>query len=76
MFTTTKEIAEKFIKDGWGTDTSFSELTLKEAKEKGYLFAVDGIRKGRKFFKMNVCNNTYDDNGELLYYGNLKISAT
>lgn len=44
--TTAEEIKKKFIDDGWSKDISFYELTLEEAKEKGYLFAVDGINKG------------------------------
>ena len=36
MLKNTKEIKEKFIKEGWNKNISFSELTLQEAKEKGY----------------------------------------
>lgn len=44
-FGTTEELAKKFIADGWNSNTSFSELTLDEAKEKGYLFAVNGKKR-------------------------------
>ena len=69
VFLTAEEITKKFIDDGWGTDTSFSELTLEEAKEKGYLFAEVGIAKGRKYFKKTVSNNIYDDTGNLMCFG-------
>ena len=68
VFTTPDEITKHFIEDGWGKDTSFSELTLEESKEKGYLFAIEGISKGRKYFKMNSCNNIYDDTGKVMCY--------
>ena len=63
--TTAEEIKKKFIDDGWSKDISFYELTLEEAKEKGYLFAVDGINKGQKFFVMNGNGNIYKNNGEI-----------
>jgi len=68
IYTTTEEIRDAFIKDGWNGNTSFSELTMDEAKEKGYLFAVNGISKGQKYFKMNVCGNIYDEKGKLVMY--------
>lgn len=68
MFKTTEQITNKFIKDGWSKNTSFEELKLQEAEEKGLLFAVEGIKKGRKYFKMNTCNNIYDDKGKIALY--------
>lgn len=67
-FGTTEEIAKKFIADGWNPNTFFSELTLDEAKEKGYLFAVNGIKKGRNYFKMDATGNIYDDNGKIALF--------
>ena len=63
--TTIEEMKKKFINDGWSKDISFSELTLEEAKEKGYLFAIDGINNGQKFFVMNGNGNIYKSNGEI-----------
>ena len=63
--TTAEEMTKKFVKDGWSKDTSFYELTLEEAKEKGYLFAVDEINNGQKFFVMNGNGNIYKSNGEI-----------
>lgn len=71
---TAEEMTKKFLKDGWGPNTSFSELTLDEAKEKGLRFVIEGINKGRKFFRMNVCNNIYDDTGKLVSF-DLKASG-
>lgn len=67
-FRTTEEIAKRFIADGWNKDISFSELTLDEAKEKGFFFAVYWINKGRKFFKMDANGNIYDDNGKIVLF--------
>lgn len=63
--TTVEEMKKKFVNDGWSKDISFSELTLEEAKEKGYSFAVDGINNGQKFFVMNGNGNIYKSNGEI-----------
>lgn len=68
-YTTAEEITSEFIKSGWGEDTIFSELSFEEAKERGYCFVVDGMNRGRKYFKMGVCGNIYDDKGKLLMFG-------
>ena len=68
MKITTEEMRKKFIEDGWNEDTSFAELTLEEAKEKGYSFAVVGINKGQQYFKMNGNGNIYDGNGKIVYF--------
>jgi hypothetical protein len=49
---TAEQITSKFIKDGWSNNISFSELELKEAIEKGLLFAVRGIEQGKKYFSV------------------------
>ncbi len=66
--TTIQEITKAFIADGWNKDTTFSELTLQEAKKKGYLFALSRIKKGHSFFKMEGSGNIYDDYGNIAYY--------
>ena len=68
VYKTAEEITQKFIKDGWTENTSFSELSLEEAKERGLLFVIGGINKGHKYFKMNVCGNIYDDRGKLVMF--------
>ena len=65
-YTNTKEISEAFIRDGWGKDTSFSEVTLEDTMENGLYFAVKAIQKGRKIFRMNVSGNIFSDSGKLL----------
>lgn len=67
-FKNAEEITRFFIKDGWNKNTTFSELSEKEAEEKGYYFATNGMKKGRKYFVMGVCGNVYDDNGEIAMY--------
>ena len=68
MFKTTEQITNKFIKEGWSKNTSFEELELKEAEKEGLSFVIEGIKKGRKYFKMNICNNIYDDKGKIVLY--------
>lgn len=68
IFTNVEQIREKFIKDGWNERISFVELSLEEAKEKGYLFAINGISKGVKYFKMNDNGNIYSNKGKVLIY--------
>ncbi len=68
IFKTSEEIEKAFVNDGWSKNIEFSELTAEEAKEKGYLFAISGISKGHKFFKMKKCGNIYNDKGEICYF--------
>ena len=68
MLKNTKEIKEKFIKEGWDKNINFSELTLQEAKEKGCLFAIWGIEKGEKYFILNENGNIYDSKGKIACY--------
>ena len=68
VFYTTEQITKKFIEGGWNKNISFKELSLKEAEEAGYTFAITGINKGRKYFIMNICGNIYDDKGKLVMY--------
>lgn len=72
VYKTTEEITKKFIEDGWSPNTFFTELTLEEAVEKGYLFAIDKISKGHKYFKMNITENIFDEKGEIVMF-NLKV---
>lgn len=66
-YATAEEITEGFRASGWSINTLFTELTLAEAREKGYLFAVYGVLKGRKYFKMNN-GNIYDDSGKIAMF--------
>ncbi len=66
-FKTVEQITNKFIKDGWGKNTSFEELSLEEVSENG-MSLVAGIKKGIKYFKMNICNTIYDDKGKVVLY--------
>lgn len=72
-FITAEEITKWFIKEGWDENISFSELTAEEAYEKGYTFALNGMAKGRKFFRMNATGNIFDDNGNIAMF-NVAIS--
>lgn len=63
-----EQITKKFITDGWSENTSFTELSLEEAKQNGYTFAINGIIKGIKYFKMSVTGNIFNDKGEVVYF--------
>ena len=68
-YTTTEEIKQAFIKDGWSKNTSFTELTVEEAEKRGMIYAVNEIKQGRKYFKMNVSGNIFNDRGKLILFG-------
>lgn len=61
-----EELKKKFMEEGWGKDTTFKDLTLEEAKKKGYLFAVRGISEGKRYYKMERSGNIYDQYGKLV----------
>lgn len=62
-----EEITTAFLKKGWSNIT-FSEVTIDEARERGLLFALPMISKGKKVFKMNETGNIYSDTGRVLIY--------
>ena len=63
---TKEELKERFLAEGWGKDTDFMELTLEDAKKKGYLFAVRGILEGKRYYRMEQSGNIYDNYGRLV----------
>lgn len=67
-FNNVEQIKEYFVKDGWSDDISFDELSLEEAKNNGYLFAINGIHNGEKFFKMKVSEDIYNHKGKVVMY--------
>lgn len=68
IFTNTEQISRKFIEDGWNKNTSFVEVSLDEAKENGYLFMINNITEGKKYFRMKANGNIYDNKGEIVLY--------
>ncbi len=68
MYNNAEEIRKAFVNDGWSKNTTFAELTLNDAEKEGLLFAVDGIKKGKKYFRMNVSGNIFDSYGEIAFY--------
>lgn len=73
MFKTAEEITRYFINDGWSTNISFRELSEEEASKNGCTFLINKIKKGNKFYIMNICNNIYDEKGKLIFFGNVGI---
>lgn len=67
-FSNVEQIKEHFIKDGWSDDISFDELSIEEANNNGYLFAINGIANGEKFFKMKVSEDIYNHKGKVVMY--------
>ena len=61
---TSQEMKVKFEKDGWN-NVNFRELTKEEAKEKGYLFALN---TSMKFFVMIETGNIYNENGKIAFF--------
>ena len=72
MYNSTKEIREKFIKDGWTEYISFTELSLEEAKKEGIFICYIWYSKGKKYFKMNIGGNIYDNKGEIVLFKAVK----
>ena len=70
---TVEKMAEKFRKDGWSQNVSFTEMTLEDAKEIGCFSIEERIRKGFKYFKMVSSGNIYDHCGNVVMY-NLRPS--
>ena len=64
---TAEKMKEKFLKDGWN-NINFEEVTKKEAEEKGLLFAILGIAKGKKYFRMVESGNIFDENGKIVMF--------
>ena len=67
-FSNVEEIKAYFVGDGWNKDISFHELTVGEAMEKGYSFAVSKILQNQKFFVMNDTGNVFDENGKIVVF--------
>ena len=67
-FKTAKEITESFISDGWGSDTKLVDYTADEAKTEGLFGIYNDICNGKKFFKMLVTGNIFNDTGKVAYY--------
>ena len=64
---TCEKMKEIFENDGWN-NVNFTEVTKEEAEEKGLLFAVLGIEKGKKYFQNIGANGTH------IYHGSLKTN--
>ena len=59
-----EEITKAFIKKGW-KDPKFREMT---EDEDGCLAVADGLKEGKKFFRMLSTGNVYDEHGEVFYF--------
>lgn len=67
-FDTIESIREFFINDGWGKNTDFTEYSFEDAQKDGCLSIMENIKKGKKYFKMNITGNVFDDNGNISFY--------
>lgn len=68
MYNTVEQIKAAFVKDGWSSNTEFSELTMQEAKEIGCYSIMRDMERGKKFFRMAVTGNIFDNRGEIVIY--------
>ncbi len=68
MYNTVEQIKEAFVKDGWLSDIEFTELTMKDAKEIGHYSMIRDMERGKKFFRMEVSGNIFDDHGNIFLY--------
>lgn len=64
---TCEKMKEIFENDGWN-NVNFTEVTKEEAEEKGLLFAILEIEKGKKYFRMIESGNIYDESGKIAMY--------
>lgn len=65
---TAEMMSDKFRKDGWNEEVSFTELTLEDAEKIGCTSMIGRIQKGHKYFRMAVCGNIYDQEGRIVLY--------
>jgi len=68
MAKSVQEMTEMFIKRGWSSNISFSELSMHEAEELGCLSIIAKMKKGKAFYKMAVSGNIYDENGHIVLF--------
>ena len=68
MYNTVEQIKAAFVKDGWSSHIEFSELTMQDAKKIGCHSIVRGMECGKKFFRMVVSGNIFDDCGNVVIY--------
>lgn len=68
MYNTVEQIKAAFVKDGWSSSIEFSELTMQEAKEIGCYSIMCDMERGKKFFRMAVTGNIFDNRGEIVIY--------
>lgn len=64
---TAEKMKELFENEGWN-NVNFEEITKKEAEEKGLFFAILGIKKGKKYFRMVGNGNIYNEHGEIAMF--------
>lgn len=68
MYNTAEQIRAAFVKDGWSSDTEFSELTMQEAREIGCYSIIRDMEREKKFFRMTVTGNIFDNCGKIVIY--------
>ena len=64
---TVADMEEKFRQDGW-KDPHFTELSMAEAEEIRCLTILNQMSNGKKFFRMDVSRDIYDQDGNLVLF--------
>lgn len=64
-YNTVEEIKAAFIADGWSEDTNFELVNIGDTDCRSL---IPKMKAGRKFFRMSVSGNIFDDNGEIALF--------
>lgn len=67
---TVADMEEKFRQDGW-KDPHFTELSITEAEKIGCPTILAQMSNGKKFFRMTVSHNIFDQDGKLVLFGRI-----
>lgn len=67
---TVADMEEKFRQNGW-KNPHFTELSIAEAEKIGCPTILAQMSSGKKFFRMTVSRNIFDQDGKLVLFGRI-----
>ncbi len=68
MYDTAEHIRKASVKDGWSSNVQLSELTMQDAEKIGCFSILRDMERGKKFFRMAVSGNIYNNRGEVVIF--------